>query len=171
MCTLFDEFRVPMVNEHSSSRAGGVSGNHDGGFPARLLRLLGDSSIRGFARRAGVSDTFLRQCLAGRTEPTRTKLILLARAGGCSVEWLATGNASQGSAHGIQGAEHAGGRIDADLLRMIIETVEEVLAEHRRSLPAVRKALLISGLYGRQVEQGRPVPSREDILALLSRLD
>jgi len=160
-----------MVNEHSTSRAGGISGNHDGGFPARLLQLVGDSSIRGFARRAGVSDTFLRQCLAGRTEPTRTKLILLARAGGCSVEWLATGNLSGGGPDGIQVAERPPGCIDIELLRMIIETVDEVLDENGHSLPAARKALLISGLYGRQAEQGRPVPSREDILALLSRLD
>ena len=65
------------------------------GFPSRLAALIGDSSVRAFARKAGVSDTFLRQCLAGRTEPTRTKLIALAGAGGSNVEWLATGHGSR----------------------------------------------------------------------------
>jgi len=160
-----------MVNEHSTSPAGGMSGNHDGGFPKRLLRLVGDSSIRGFARRAGVSDTFLRQCLAGRTEPTRTKLILLARAGGCSVEWLATGNPSGDFPKKIQAPKRPAGRIDTELLRMIIETVDEVLRENGHSLPAARKALLISALYERQLNQDRPTPTRQDILALLSGLD
>lgn len=132
---------------------------------------MGDSSIRGFARKAGVSDTFLRQCLAGRTEPTRTKLILLARAGRCSVEWLAAGNPSDTAGKGIRDAGPGIGSIDSDLLRSIIETVEEVLSEHDHPLAADRKALIIAALYDRQLGQPHPSLSRDDILALISRLD
>jgi transcriptional regulator with XRE-family HTH domain len=160
-----------MVNEHPTPRAGGETGNEPSGFPRRLLRLVGDSSIRGFARKAGVSDTFLRQCLAGRTEPTRTKLILLADAGGCSVEWLATGNGSAPAAEGIHEPEPGAARVDAALLRTIIETVEEVLAEHRHILAPGRKALVVAALYDRELGKPRPALAREDILALMSHVD
>lgn len=159
------------MNHDLTPRAGGETGEKADGFPGRLLRLVGDSSIRGFARKAGVSDTFLRQCLAGRTEPTRTKLIMLARAGGCSVEWLATGADSAPSADGIRGRGTHTGRIDSALLRTIIETVEEVLAEHRHVLAAGRKAMLVAALYDRQLGKPRPTLERDEILALISRID
>jgi len=60
-------------------------------FPARLKTIVGSESARAFARRADVSDTFLRQCLAGKIEPTRPILVALAAAGDASVGWLATG--------------------------------------------------------------------------------
>lgn len=159
------------MNEYLTPRAGGETGNEPNGFPQRLLQLVGNSSIRGFARKAGVSDTFLRQCLAGRTEPTRTKLILLAHAGGCSVEWLATGNGSAPAAEGIHEPGPATGRADSALLRTIIETVEEVLAEYRHVLAPGRKATLVAALYDRELGKSRPALAREDILALMSRID
>lgn len=63
----------------------------ENGFPARLKTLLGKESARAFARRAGLSDTFLRQCLNGKSEPTRPMLIALASAGGVRLDWLASG--------------------------------------------------------------------------------
>lgn len=158
-----------MVNENHASPRGedGLPGHDQNGFPQRLQTIIGRSSIRGFARKAGVSDTFLRQCLAGRTEPTRTKLLLLARAGGCSVEWLATGNPSSPIAHGIRDGAGNHDLLNAAVLQSVIESVEEVLAEHGRVLPAGRKAAIITALYERQVRGEHTTRSREDIARLI----
>jgi SOS-response transcriptional repressor LexA len=60
-------------------------------FPARLKQAMGGSSIRGFARECGFSDTVLRQYLNGQSEPTRPALLAMARTANVSVEWLASG--------------------------------------------------------------------------------
>jgi transcriptional regulator with XRE-family HTH domain len=118
-------------------------------FPARLEALIGDMSVRAFARRAGVSDTFLRQCLAGRTEPTRTKLLAIAEAGGTTVEWLATGNPPpQG---GVPIADPGAAPCNRELLTSILEVTDEVLAESHTRLEPSRKARLVSALYDMHV--------------------
>ncbi|MDZ7827949.1 MAG: helix-turn-helix transcriptional regulator [Halofilum sp. (in: g-proteobacteria)] len=160
------------MSEHPTPPAGGETGNDTGRLPGNgCSSSIGGSSIRAFARKAGVSDTFLRQCLAGRTEPTRTKLILLADAGGCSVEWLATGQDLRAATAGSEVRKPAPGSIDPGLLRKIIETVEEVLAEHRHVLAPERKALVVAALYDRELDKPRPALAREDILALMSHID
>jgi len=63
-------------------------------FPARLKQAMGNSSIRGFARECGFSDTVLRQYLNGQSEPTRPALLAIARTAKVSVEWLAAGQAA-----------------------------------------------------------------------------
>ncbi len=63
-------------------------------FPARLKQAMGDSSIRGFARQCGFSDTVLRQYLNGQSEPTRPALLSIARTANVSVQWLACGEVS-----------------------------------------------------------------------------
>ncbi len=96
--------------------------NDPAAFPARLEALIGGMSVRAFARKAGVSDTFLRQCLAGRTEPTRTKLLAIAEAGGTTVEWIATGRAEPSDQPAVADRPP----IDRELLESIIEIAEQV---------------------------------------------
>ncbi|MEM9908087.1 MAG: LexA family transcriptional regulator [Cyanobacteria bacterium P01_D01_bin.44] len=60
-------------------------------FPSRLKKVVGDKSIRSFARECGFSDTVLRQYLNGNSEPTRPVLLAIARAADVSLEWLAAG--------------------------------------------------------------------------------
>ncbi|MFG6104894.1 LexA family transcriptional regulator [Leptothoe sp. EHU-05/26/07-4] len=60
-------------------------------FPSRLKKVVGDKSIRSFARECGFSDTVLRQYLSGNSEPTRPVLLAIARAADVSLEWLAAG--------------------------------------------------------------------------------
>lgn len=69
-----------------------------GRFPERLKQAIGGGSARAFAREAGLSETVLRQYLAGQSEPTRPALIAMARTACVSVEWLATGHARAPSA-------------------------------------------------------------------------
>lgn len=102
-------------------------------FRARLASVVGTDSVRGFARRAGVSDTFLRQCLSGNTEPTRPKLAALAAAGAVSVEWLATGR---------DPGEHALAA-DPELIEAVATTAEQVIQDHAPDLDAALRAHLI----------------------------
>lgn len=141
------------------------NGNRPDDFPARLGKLIGDSSVRAFARKAGVSDTFLRQCLAGRTEPTRTKLLALARAGETTVEWLATGDGNRHAAAEAAGPDPG---LDRALLESVITAVEQVLGETGCSLSADRKALLVTVLYEMHTGDERTPITRDEVLKLVS---
>ena len=138
--------------------------NDPAAFPARLEALIGGMSVRAFARKAGVSDTFLRQCLAGRTEPTRTKLLAIAEAGGTTVEWIATGRSDSAAQPVV--AEHA--PVDRELLESIIEIAEQVLEEAGSRLTAGRKARLISALYEMHAGSRLESISRETIQRLVA---
>lgn len=128
------------------------------GFPERLASIIGSSSVRAFARKTGVSDTFLRQCLAGRTDPTRAKLIAIARAANTSLEWLATGQQSAAP------AMHT--RLDPARLRSIIEITEAIIDERGHILSPHQKAQLITSLY----QHCGDVPSRETVEGALTKL-
>lgn len=64
------------------------------GFPGRLKKVVGDQSVKAFARTSGVDDKSIRKYLSGTSEPTLKNLIKLSEAGGVSVQWLATGEES-----------------------------------------------------------------------------
>lgn len=143
---------------------------HADTFPTRLASLIGQMSVRAFARKAGVSDTFLRQCLAGRTEPTRTKLLAIAQAGDVSVEWLATGVAPGPSPDTPDTVviEPEQAPVDRDLLERIIAITEEVLADAGTPLAAPRKARLICAVYEMYHGTDRRPIQRETILKLIT---
>lgn len=62
-------------------------------FSGRLKLLIGDRSVRSFARDVGISDKMLRQYLAAKSEPTRLVLVAIAEAaGGISLDWLILGS-------------------------------------------------------------------------------
>jgi len=128
------------------------------GFPERLASVIGAMSVRAFARKTGVSDTFLRQCLAGRTDPTRAKLIAIARAADTSLEWLATGQ------HPAATAVQPGPEIQR--LRALIETIEAVIRDNGLDVSPQQKAHLIVGLYQRDED----TVTRETIEGALSKL-
>lgn len=60
-------------------------------FPQRVEALVGERSVRAFARDCGVTDSAVRKYIAGESEPSRERLVKMADAAGVSVEWLATG--------------------------------------------------------------------------------
>jgi len=146
--------------------------NEPDAFPARLETLIGTLSVRAFARKAGVSDTFLRQCLAGRTEPTRTKLLAIAEAGGTTVEWLATGAAeASAGAESTPSAEAPparGGGVDVDLLAQILERAEEVLERESPPLSPTRKARLMASLYDMHRHSSAQAVSREAVQRMMT---
>jgi phage repressor protein C with HTH and peptisase S24 domain len=60
-------------------------------FAARLKSVIADESVRSFARRCDLSETSVRKYLGAIADPARSILVNMAKAGGVSVEWLATG--------------------------------------------------------------------------------
>jgi transcriptional regulator with XRE-family HTH domain len=61
-------------------------------FQARLRESVERvGSVNGLAKGAGVSEGALRKWLQGDSEPTRERLMALARAAGVNVAWLAAG--------------------------------------------------------------------------------
>lgn len=81
------------------------------GFRARLNRLLQQfGSVAELARTVGVSDNAIYKWLSGRGQPTVANLIVLAKAGHVSVEWLATGQEVNNVSH----TSEEGGRQHGD---------------------------------------------------------
>lgn len=67
------------------------------GFVDRLKHLIGSSSARSFANKAGIGDSTLRSILNG-SKPTLDVLVAIAAAGDVSIDWLATGKSAPSSA-------------------------------------------------------------------------
>lgn len=60
-------------------------------FSERLKSLVPSGSGRDFAKKAGIGYSTVHNYLQAVSSPTLDNLVLLAKAGGVSVEWLATG--------------------------------------------------------------------------------
>ncbi len=56
----------------------------------RLTTVIGSESVASFARRSGVGESLLRKYLNG-SQPNASNLVLLAKAGGCTIDWLVAG--------------------------------------------------------------------------------
>ena len=65
------------------------NGNSDQ-FIGRVKELIGDLSVRKFAHRAELNPSTLQATLEGR-RPQMDTLVAIARAGGVTLDWLATG--------------------------------------------------------------------------------
>ena len=59
----------------------------------RIREIIGDEAGAAFARRCGFPESLLRKYLNG-SQPSVRNLVVMARAAGVSVEWLATGKNS-----------------------------------------------------------------------------
>ncbi|WAT08860.1 LexA family transcriptional regulator [Rouxiella badensis] len=60
-------------------------------FSNRLKSIVHSGSGRDFAKKAGIGYSTFHNYLQAISSPTLENLVLLAKAGGVSVEWLATG--------------------------------------------------------------------------------
>lgn len=86
-----DEVSAVLLNSLSEKPIISDSEIEEDSFPARLKRVMGDKSIRAFARECGISDTVLRQYLIGQSEPTRPALLAIASNAHVSLDWLVAG--------------------------------------------------------------------------------
>lgn len=89
----------------------------------------------------GVSVSGIKKWLSGGTDPGWSGVVAAAQTCGISLDWLATGKGAPEPADG------SAARMDAQLLSSVIGLVEEWLDQHRRSLPAAKKAEVIIALY------------------------
>ena len=60
-------------------------------FTNRLIELKGIGTNSSIGRSWGVSESVVRKYLAGTSEPTRPKLIQIAKGSEVEIEWLVTG--------------------------------------------------------------------------------
>jgi len=63
----------------------------NGRFNERLIELIGDRSLRSLSRTSGISDTTLRKYVTGDTEPTLSKIKILALVLDTTEAWLLSG--------------------------------------------------------------------------------
>lgn len=74
-------------------------------FSERLKSIVPSGSGRDFAKKAGIGYSTVHNYLQAVSSPTLENLVLLAKAGGVSVEWLATGKEFSKSANTNQAEE------------------------------------------------------------------
>ncbi len=65
--------------------------NDENSFAYRLKVLIGDDSIRQFAKKCNVHESTIRTYLSGGKTPRMEHLISIATACGVTVDWLTTG--------------------------------------------------------------------------------
>jgi transcriptional regulator with XRE-family HTH domain len=134
-------------------------------FLSRVRELIGDESVRKFAQRAGIPPSTLQHVLDGG-RPNVDKLVAIARAGGVTVDWLATGEGPrtiaevhathalhEGNAPAPQASPHA---FDEFLMLNTIVEIEDMLdvelGEKKNNLDIYWKAKLIVYVYKRYIE-------------------
>jgi transcriptional regulator with XRE-family HTH domain len=111
----------------------------DDGLAKRIAEVLGNRRISGFAKECGFAESLLRKYLAGG-QPGTANLVAIARAGGVTVDWLATGRepktlepVEESAELSLAGAESnfvlpAGHRLESDAF---VARMKEVIGERK----------------------------------------
>lgn len=108
-------------------------------FSERLKSIVPSGSGRDFAKKAGIGYSTVHNYLQAVSSPTLENLVLLAKAGGVSVEWLATGKEFSRSANTDQAEELLKiPYIDRDDFLLLDSSVFPDLQEKAKSLAALR---------------------------------
>lgn len=108
-------------------------------------------SAEKLAKKAGISARVIGKYLNGDSDPSRTRLIRLAKVAEVSLEWLATGSGNM-----IIEAERLcslSAKIDEGILEEVIEAIEEYLSEAQKCLAPGKKAQLAGALYEMYAEE------------------
>lgn len=116
------------------------------GFPDRVRSLIGAESQAAFAERAGISQAGLSGVLRGAV-PGLDVVIAIAKAGNVSVGWLAAGERPALPTGELVVAPENEKPLNQDILRVVVQTIEDFLQEQRRSLAAAKKAEVIALCY------------------------
>lgn len=126
-------------------------GRQVGRFKDRLKSIMDEESLRGFGRKAGISDGALRHYLNGESYPDLDRLAAIAEKSGVNLLWLATG---EGPKHpeARAGPCESGGYVEVERLQEAVEAVEII----GKNAPAERKARAIALVYERLIhDQGQ----------------
>lgn len=130
-----------------------LSNESDGesdGFKNRIKQAMGEEKNRAFARRAGISESGLRQYIKGESLPTLDKLIAIADTARVNLLWLATGEGPMRGAS-VESVTLCAGHVDVDTLTRALMLVEVMGA----GLPVERRARVAAGIYELFAKEGR----------------
>lgn len=122
-----------------------------------LIKVSGSASA--LAQKSGVSDATVRKWRDGKSDPSRSNLITLARVSGVSIAWLVAGEgpmvlqpqqslepAPQAPVLG-QSGDGSLAKTDKELLQRIMLGIEEGLEATGHRVPADKKVELAFALY------------------------
>lgn len=116
-------------------------------FKDRIKSVRGDLAQKTFAARIGVHPTTVQNYESGDI-PKGDVLLRIHQEFGVDLTWLLTG---QGDPY----IKEAGGSVDADVLRQLIEAVEEGLDARGLETTPAKKAAFIAYLYEQFMESGQ----------------
>lgn len=134
-----------------------------GRFADRLAEVIGERSLRSFAREAGVSETVLRKYVAGDSEPTRPALIAMAAAGNVAVGWLASGAETALQSHSQPV------RLHVETLREATRSLIRVCAAYGFAYDPVEDVDLLAEFYAEGMEEDGEI-SAENVIRLVERI-
>lgn len=117
-----------------------------GRFGNRLEEIIGDESVRSFARRAKLAEGTLRQYISGNRYPDLDFLAIIADTANVNLLWLATG---EGQKQG-ESTTCAVDALDEEALARALEVVEEVGA----GVPLGKRARLLKLAYALYIRSG-----------------
>lgn len=133
-----------------------VQGSNRKEFVSRVKSILGPESARSFAIRAGIAPTTFNKVANGDSEPTRLTLLAIAEAAGVSLHWLIKGEGpknvhaqeaspDKNTLDHLNSVDHGPQEpLDQDLLKMIVEELENFRAKHNLKWDAKQKSRLIT---------------------------
>jgi transcriptional regulator with XRE-family HTH domain len=108
------------------------------------------------AEMAGVSTSVLSKWRRGESDPSRSRLVKMARAAGVSVEWLATGEG--GPDQGATAPTELGKPdIDLDTLEEVAVKVLALLEQRRPDLSTKARARIVRLVYEFYIKQEKPM--------------
>lgn len=119
------------------------------GFTDRLKETIGDETRIAFAKRCGISDSLLGAYVRGEKLPGLENLVAMAKVGGVSLDWLATGRAPKPH-------KESGGKCHEETLMQAFQVLQEWQIENGRFLSTdkfLRAAELLAELAGDKPEQ------------------
>jgi transcriptional regulator with XRE-family HTH domain len=108
----------------------------DESFTDRIKKIIGlTGSAEKLANITGMSSRIIGQYLAGKSDPTRKKLIALSDAAKVNIEWLATGNGPIKE------------RFNLELLVLIIAALDHLETKLGVKMKAVEKSIVLIYTY------------------------
>jgi phage repressor protein C with HTH and peptisase S24 domain len=100
--------------------------NDDGGFPKRMTMIIHNlGGLKKAAEQTGLSTSILSQYSNGKSEPSRQRLLQIARAAKVDLLWFATGDVSAASIFGSRYAPICQIDVEASAGSGAIETTED----------------------------------------------
>ncbi|MBA4252200.1 MAG: hypothetical protein C0442_10835, partial [Chlorobiaceae bacterium] len=104
---------------------------------SRLNQMIGEESVSSFSKRCGISESLIRKYLNG-SQPSAQNLVLISKATGCTIDWLAAGTPptfrSDFTSGNIENNE-----VDSDEI-WILKTYREANVDQKHAVKMLLKA-------------------------------